>query len=64
MASLKKRVQRLEKDREEGCAFLIVYEGETTEAVWKKYLAKHPEAEKAEVVMFVKAAMPRPSEDD
>jgi hypothetical protein len=60
MASIKKRVERLEQSQEEGCVFLWVFAGETAEEVWERYLAQHPEADKAEVVFCIKAPIPRP----
>jgi hypothetical protein len=60
MASIKKRVERLEQSQEEGCAFVWVFAGETTEEAWDRYLAQHPEADKVEVVMYLKVPMARP----
>jgi len=55
VGNLKGRVERLEGGRKKiSSVVIVVPAGETSEAAWEKYLAQHPEAEKAEVKMFIK----------
>jgi hypothetical protein len=55
MGNLKGRVERLEGGRNrQSPAVIVVQAGETSEEAWQRHLAQHPEAEKAEVRMFIK----------
>jgi hypothetical protein len=52
MANLKRRLQRLE-GAQLGAPIIIVRPGETEEEAWQKYLAEHPEDEKAEIAIYI-----------
>ena len=50
MGNFKRRLERLEHGRKRrGIPIINVEPGESTEEAWQKYLAQHPEAEKAKV---------------
>ena len=52
MSSLKGRVKSLEGGRKgRGMPIVNAYKGETTEEAWQKYLAQHPEAAGAKIII-------------
>jgi hypothetical protein len=63
MASLKRRLERLEGSRVR-TAIIFVWSGETDEEAWQRNLAEHPEDEKAETVIYVTGDRESPNSAD
>ena len=61
MASIKKRLERLEGGRQRGIPLDVVNPGETKEQAKQRHLAKHPEDKNAELVIIIcKASVKNP----
>jgi len=61
MASIKKRLERLEAGRQGGLRIIVVNPGETKEQAKQRYLAEHPGDKGAEVVVFIRRPSPKDS---
>jgi len=61
MASIKKRLERLEGGRQRGMTIILVKPGETKEQATQRHLAEHPEAKNAEVLVLIRSASPEDS---
>lgn len=63
MKSLERRIERLERlgrgRKQVGMVLIIVVPGETKEEAWRKHLAKYPENEKADTVLYISRPPPR-----
>ena len=61
MASIKKRLERLEGGRQRGIPIIPMKPGETKEQATQRYLAEHPEAKDADLVILIRSASPKDS---
>ena len=62
MASIKKRLERMEGGRQRALLLLIgVKPGETTEQATQRHLAEHPQDKDAEAVILIRSPSPKDS---
>ena len=61
MASIKKRLERLEGGRQRGITIILVKPGETKEQAKQRHLAEHPEDKDAKVVILIRSPSPKDS---
>jgi len=61
MASIKKRLERLEGGRQRGIPIIIMKPGETKEQATQRHLAEHPQDKDAEAVILIRSPSPKDS---